>query len=132
MTTINVSNTTSKITRAEAIQYAIDHLENTPQDVRETLEKIYQSFTKKPATVGESKAAKENKELAILVDQYVSSHFDETDPMAINARVIANEVPGVMTTQKVTAVVKYCNNVQRVKSNGRVFYVPGDVEIISE
>ena len=131
MTTININSTKStKITRVEAIDYALNNLENMPQDIQETLEKIRDSFTKKPAKQGESKAAKENKELAARVSEYVKSHFDESDPTKINARDIANNVPGVMTTQKVTAVIKYCDDVQRVKINGRVFYVPADVEIV--
>lgn len=133
MTTINLNSTkTNKVTRVEAIEYAINHLDNMPQDVRETLEKIRDSFSKKPTKQGESKAARENKELAARVSEYVKSHFDETDPTKINAREIANNVQGVMTTQKVTAVMRYCDDVKRIKVNGRVFYVPADVEIIED
>lgn len=133
MTTINVANTTSaKITRAQAMTYAIEHLTDAPQDIIEVLEKIQTSFTKKPATNGPSKTEIENRKLATAMGQYVISHFDENNPGAINARTIADNVMGINTTQKVSAVAKYADDVQRIKINGRVAYVPSSVEVINE
>lgn len=134
MTTINVSNTTSavKITRAQAMAYAIDHLTDAPQDVMDVLTKIQTSFTKKPVSNGPSKTEVENRKLAAAMGQYVVTHFDENDPGAINARTIANNVTGINTTQKVSAVAKYADDVQRIKINGRVAYIPASVEVISE
>lgn len=133
MTTINVANTTSaKITRAQAMAYAIEHLTDAPQDIIEVLEKIQISFTKKPVTNGPSKTEIENRKLAAAMGQYVTSHFDENNPGAINARTIADNVMGINTTQKVSAVAKYADDVQRIKINGRVAYVPSSVEVITE
>ena len=134
MTTINVANTTSaaKITRAQAMAYAIEHLTDAPQDIMDVLEKIQTSFTKKPKASGPSKTEVENRKLAAAMGQYVMSHFNEDDPGAINARTIADNVMGINTTQKVSAVAKYADDVQRIKINGRVAYIPASVEVISE
>lgn len=133
MTTIKLNNTNNnaKMTRAQAVEYAIQHLENAPVEVMDVLNKIHTSFSKKSTTSGPSKAEIQNRELAVLLGQYVRDHFNADDPMGINARVLANEVPGIMTTQKVAAVVKYADDVQRIKNNGRVAYIPSDVEVVS-
>lgn len=128
MTTIK-TNATAKITRAEAINYAMNHLVDAPQDVMEVLGKIHASFTKRPATSGESKTAKENKVLAQAMEQYVLDNFDAEDLEATNAKAISNNVPGITTTQKVTAVAKYCENVKPIRVKGRTFYVPSTVEV---
>lgn len=127
MTTLNTT-TTTKMTRVEAIRYAIEHLQNAPQDVMEVLGKIEASFSKKPA-VTESKAAKENKELAIRMAEYVNKNFDPEDLEATNARSIANNVPGITTTQKVVAVARYADGIKSIKVKGRTFYVPSSVEV---
>lgn len=129
MTTLNTSATATKITRAEAIRYAIQHLENAPQDIMEVLTKIEASFTRKPATATESKAAKENKELAVKMAEYVKTHFNPEDLEATNARSIVNEVPGITTTQKVVAVARYANDIKAIKIKGRTFYVPSSVKV---
>ena len=131
MTTINLNNTkTAKMTRAEAVQYAIDNLNNAPQEVVEVLTKIHQSFTKRPASTGESKTAKENRELAARMTEYVNTHFDPENLDAVNAKSISENVQGIMTTQKVTAVARYCDGLQTIKVKGRTYYVPADVEVI--
>ena len=129
MTTININSTSTKITRAEAIRYAIDHVADMPAEINEVLEKIYESFTKRPASTGESKTAKENKVLAAKMEEFVMANFDADDLEATNAKSIANGVPGITTTQKVTAVAKYCENVKPIKVKGRTFYVPSTVEV---
>lgn len=132
MTTINLTNAkTAKITRAEAVQYAIDHLNDAPKEVQEVLTKIYQSFTKRPANVTESKTAKENKELAVRMTEYVNTHFDPENLDLVNAKAISENVQGIMTTQKVTAVARYCDGLQTIKVKGRTYYVPADVEVIN-
>ena len=128
MTTLNTT-TTNKMTRVEAIRYAINHLEDAPQDVMEVLGKIEASFNKKP-TATESKVAKENKELAVRMAEYVNGHFDPEDLEATNARSIANNVPGITTTQKVVAVARYADGIKTIKVKGRTYYVPADVEVI--
>ena len=131
MTTINLTNAkTAKMTRAEAVQYAIENLNNAPQEVIEVLDKIYQSFTKRPASTGESKAAKENRVLAQGMTEFVINHFDPEDLEATNARSIANNVQGITTTQKVVAVSKYCDGIKTIKVKGRTYYVPADVEVV--
>ena len=129
MTTINVSAQSVKITRKDAIRYAIDHLTDCPQDVMEVLEKIEASFSKRPASTGESKAAKENRELAKAMTEFVMNHFDPEDLEATNAKSISNGVRGITTTQKVTAVARYCEGIKPIKVKGRTFYVPADVEV---
>lgn len=129
MTTINLNNTAAaKITRAEAIRYALDNLTNAPAEVVEVLEKILNSFTKK-ATPTVSKVAEENKRLAVTMTEYVNAHFDPEDLEATNARAIANNVQGITTTQKVVAVARYADGVKTVKVKGRTFYIPADVEV---
>ena len=129
MTTINLNNTAStKITRAEAIRYAIDNMTNPPAEVVEVLEKIYTSFTKK-ATPTVSKVAEENKRLAVAMTEFVNTHFNPEDLEATNARAIANNVQGITTTQKVVAVARYADGVKTVKVKGRTFYIPADVEV---
>lgn len=128
MTTIK-TNTTTKITRAEAVEYAMNHLVDAPQDVMEVLGKIHTSFTKRPASTGESKTAKENKILAQAMEQYVLTNFDAEDLEATNAKSISNNVQGITTTQKVTAVAKYCENIKPIRVKGRTFYVPSTVEV---
>lgn len=131
MTTINLTNAkTAKMTRAEAIQYAIDNLTNAPADVMEVLNKIHQSFTKRPASTGESKTAKENRELAVRLTEYVNSHFDPENLDVTNAKAISENVQGIMTTQKVVAVARYADGVKTIKVKGRTYYVPADVEVI--
>ena len=131
MTTINLNNNkTAKMTRAEAVQYAIDNLTNAPADVMEVLTKIHQSFTKRPTTTSESKTAKENRELAKAMTEYVNTHFDPENLDNVNAKAISENVPGIMTTQKVVAVMRYCDGLQTVKIKGRTYYVPADVEVI--
>lgn len=129
MTTININATATKMTRVEAIEYVLTHMENMPAEVQEILEKMQKSFSKKTKAEGPTKTQKENQELAIALGEYVNKHFDEDEPMAITARVIADNVPGINTPQKVVAVVKYATDVRREKINGKVFYVPADVEI---
>lgn len=131
MTTINLNAAkTARMTRAEAITYAIENLSGAPVEVMETLEKIRDSFTKRPASTGESKTAKENRELAKGMTEYVNTHFDPEDLEATNARSIANNVQGITTTQKVVAVARYADGIKTVKIKGRTFYVPADVEVI--
>lgn len=132
MTTININNTSAaaKITRIEAMDYAIKHLENTaPSEIMEKLQAIRSSFAKRPANVTESKTAKENKELARAMVEFVNSEFDVEEPTKINARYIANNVRGITTTQKVAAVARYTDLV-KFKVSGRVFYAPAGTEII--
>lgn len=129
MTTINVSAQSAKLTRKDAIRYAIDHLTDCPQDVMEVLEKIEASFSKRPTTTGESKTAKENRELAKAMTEFVMNHFDPEDLEATNAKSISNGVMGITTTQKVTAVAKYAEGIKSIKVKGRTFYVPADVEV---
>ena len=132
MTTINVNATANKMTRAEAVRYAIDNMVNPPAEVVEVLEKVYTTFTKRPTNTGESKTAKENKILAERVAEFVNANFDPEDLQATNAKAIANSVQGITTTQKVVAVVKYTDAVKPIKVKGRTYYVPADVEVISE
>ena len=130
MTTINISNTnaSAKITRVDALNYAIEHLTNAPVDVTEKLQAIRDSFAKRPATATESKAAKENKALAVAMVEFVNREFDANEPMKVNARYVANHVHGITTTQKVAAVARYTDLV-KFKVNGRVFYAPAGTEI---
>lgn len=130
MATIKINNTnnTAKITRVDAMDYAIQHLNDAPTDVMDKLQSIRDSFTKRPTGTTESKAAKENKALAAALVEFVNSEFDETDPTKINARYIANNVRGITTTQKVAAVARYANIV-KFKHQGRVFYAPAGTEI---
>ena len=129
MTTINLNNTAStKITRADAIRYALDNMTNPPAEVVEVLEKILNSFTKK-ATPTVSKVAEENKRLAVAMTEFVVNHFDPEDLEATNARSIANNVQGITTTQKVVAVARFADGVKTVKVKGRTFYIPADVEV---
>lgn len=126
MTTINAAATT-KVTRVEAIRYAIEHLNNAPADVMEVLEKVEKSFSRKPAATGESKVARENRELAKAMAAYVLDHFNPEDLEATNARAIANNVQGITSTQKVVAVARYADGIKTIKIKGRSFYVPADV-----
>lgn len=129
MTTINLNNTAAaKITRADAVRYALDNMVNPPAEVVEVLEKILNSFTKKAAPTV-SKAAEENKRLAVAMTEFVNSHFDPEDLEATNARSIANNVQGITTTQKVVAVARFADGVKTVKVKGRTFYIPADVEV---
>lgn len=130
MATINVNATANKVTRAEAVRYALDNLNNAPTEVVEVLEKVYKTFTKRPATTGETKTAKENKVLAERVAEFVNANFNPDDLAATNAKAIAENVPGITTTQKVVAVVKYTDAVKPVKVKGRTFYVPADTEVV--
>lgn len=131
MTTINLTNAkTAKMTRAEAIQYAIENLTNAPVEVIEVLTKIHSSFTKRPASIGESKTAKENRELAVRLTDYVNNHFDPENLDAVNAKAISENVQGIMTTQKVVAVARYADGIKTIKVKGRTYYVPADVEVI--
>lgn len=130
MTTIKINNTnnTAKITRVDAMDYAINHLTDAPVDVMDKLQSIRDSFAKRPAASTESKAAKENKALAAALVEFVNREFDEADPTKINARYIANHVRGITTTQKVAAVARYAD-VVKFKYQGRVFYAPAGTEI---
>lgn len=129
MTTINVSNNTAKLTRAEAINWVLTNVDEMPVEVRGVLEKIYSSFTKKIAKEGPTKTELANRELAVAVTEYVNKNFNEDDPMALTAKVISDNVPGIATSQKAVAVVKYAN-IQRIKNNGKTAYAPIDVEIV--
>lgn len=133
MTTINLTttNNNARITRVDALDYAINHLTNAPADVMEKLTAIRDSFTKRPASATESKAAKENKALAAALVDFVSREFDPTDPTKINARYIADNVRGIVTTQKVAAVARYAD-VVKFKVNGRVYYAPAGTEIVTD
>lgn len=130
MATIKINNTnnTAKITRVDAMDYAINHLTDAPVDVMDKLQSIRDSFAKRPAASTESKAAKENKALAAALVEFVNREFDEADPTKINARYIANHVRGITTTQKVAAVARYAD-VVKFKYQGRVFYAPAGTEI---
>lgn len=130
MTTIKINNTNNnvKLTRVDAMNYAIEHLTDAPQDVMDKLQAIRDSFAKRPSGTTESKAAKENKALAAALVDFVNREFDENDPMKINARYIANSVRGITTTQKVAAVARYADIV-KFKHQGRVFYAPAGTEI---
>lgn len=128
MTTINITNAaTARITRVEAMDYAIANLTNAPADVMDKLQSIRDSFAKRPAAT-ESKVARENKALAVAMTDFVARSFDPSDPMAINARCIADNVPGIVTTQKVAAVARYAD-VVKFKVNGRTYYAPAGTEI---
>lgn len=131
-TTINLNKTAAKMTRAQAMDYVLDNMGNAPAEVLDVLIKIRNSFTKKTKAEGPTKAQLENMELAKALGEYVNTHFNEDEPMAITAKVISDNVAGIATTQKVTAVVKYAEDVKRVKANGKVAYVPADVEIVTE
>lgn len=131
MATIKLNNTNNntRITRVDAMNYAIEHLVDAPADVMDKLTAIRDSFAKRPsASATESKAARENKALAIALTEFVNREFDVEDPMKINARYIANNVRGITTTQKVAAVARYAD-VVKFKVNGRVFYAPAGTEI---
>lgn len=130
MTTIklNANANATKLTRVDAMNYAIEHLTDAPTDVMDKLQAIRDSFTKRPSGTTESKAAKENKALAAALVDFVNHEFDENDPMKINARYIANNVRGITTTQKVAAVARYADIV-KFKHQGRVFYAPAGTEI---
>lgn len=128
MTTINMNTAAAKITRADAIRYALDNLVDAPVEVTEVLEKILNSFTKK-ATPTVSKIAEENKRLAVAMTEYVKANFDPEDLEATNARSIANNVQGITTTQKVVAVARYADGVKTIKIKGRTFYIPAEVEV---
>lgn len=133
MTTINLTNTsnTARVTRVDAMDYALAHLTNAPADVMDKLTAIRDSFAKRPTNTTESKAAKENKALASRLVEFVTREFDPTDPTKINARYIANNVPGIITTQKVAAVARYAD-VVKFKHQGRVFYAPAGVEVVTD
>lgn len=128
MTTINTTAAV-KITRAEAIRYAIENLPECPQDVMAVLVKIEESFTRKPDTT-ESRTAKENRELGKLVTAFVLENFDPEDLEATNARSIMNHVQGINSTQKAVAVARQAEGIKSIKVKGRAFYVPADVEVI--
>ena len=134
MTTINLTNkNNNKVTRVDALNYAIEHLNDAPADVMEKLAAIRDSFNTKPARVGESKTAKENKMLAVALVEYVRGAFDESDPLAINSKAISNNVPGITTTQKAVAVANVAitsGEIVKFKANGRTYYAPAGVEII--
>lgn len=132
MTTININTNTAKMTRAQALDWVLENVTDAPQDVIEVLTKVRNSFTKKPKTEGPTKAQVENMALAENLTTWVNDHFNEDEPMAITAKVIADNVNGINTTQKVTAVVKYATGVARHKANGKVFYTPADVEITED
>lgn len=125
---LNANATANKVTRVDAMDYAISNLTNAPADVMDKLQAIRDSFVKRPTGATESKAARENKALAAALVEFVNSEFDETDPTKINARYIANNVRGITTTQKVAAVARYAN-VVKFKHQGRVFYAPAGTEI---
>lgn len=129
MTTIKLNNNNSvKVTRLDAMDYVINHLNDAPVDVMEKLQSIRDSFAKRPNGTTESKAARENKALAIALTEFVNREFDIDDPMKLNARYIANNVRGITTTQKCAAVARYAD-VVKFKVNGRVFYAPAGTEI---
>lgn len=125
---LNASATANKLTRLDAMNYAIDHLTNAPTDVMDKLQSIRDSFAKRPTGTTESKAARENKTLAVALTDFVNREFDIDDPMKLNARYIANNVRGITTTQKCAAVARYAD-VVKFKVNGRVFYAPAGTEI---
>lgn len=125
---LNANATANKVTRVDAMDYAISNLTNAPADVMDKLQAIRDSFVKRPTGATESKAARENKALAAALVEFVNREFDETDPTKINARYIANNVRGITTTQKVAAVARYAN-VVKFKHQGRVFYAPAGTEI---
>lgn len=132
MTTINLTNNNNaRITRIDALDYAIEHLTDAPTDVMEKLTAIRDSFAKRPANATESKAAKENKTLAAALVEFVGREFDPTDPTKINARYIADNVRGIVTTQKVTAVARYTDLV-KFRVNGRTYYAPAGTEIVTD
>lgn len=130
MATIKLQNTNSaaRITRMDAMDYAIAHLVDAPADVMGKLQGIRDSFAKRPSGTTESKAAKENRALAARLVEFVNSEFDIDEPTKLNARYIANNVPGILTTQKVAAVARYAD-VVKFKYQGRVFYAPAGTEI---
>ena len=125
---LNANATANKVTRVDAMDYAIQHLNDAPADVMDKLQAIRDSFVKRPTGATESKAARENKALAAALVEFVNNEFDETDPTKINARYIANNVRGITTTQKVAAVARYAD-VVKFKHQGRVFYAPAGTEI---
>lgn len=132
MTTINTNTNNTKITRAEAMDYAIAHLNNVPVEIMDKLVSIRDSFTKKP-TATESKVAKENKMLAVQVARWVAENFNETDPTFINSKAIANAFPSIATTQKAVAVLNHAladGSVIKFQLRGRTYYAPKGVEII--
>lgn len=131
MTTINVNTTANKMTRAEAVDWVLNNVNDMPTEVREVLDKIYTSFTKKTVKEGPTKAELANRELAIALTEYVNTHFNADEPMTLTAKVISDNVPGIPTPQKAVAVVKYAD-VQRIKAHGKTAYAPTDVEIMSE
>lgn len=134
MTTINLNNSNARITRVDALNYAIEHLNDAPADVMEKLAAIRDSFNKKPARASESKTAKENKALAVALAEYVKGAFDEADPLAINSKAISNNVAGITTTQKAVAVANVAitnGEIVKFKANGRTYYAPAGVEIIA-
>lgn len=133
MTTINLTNTNAaRITRVDALNYAIEHLNNAPTDVMDKLTAIRDSFNKKPAATI-SKVAQENTRLAVEVAQWINANFSEADPTAINSKAIANAFPAISTTQKAVSVMNYVINngdAIKFKANGRTYYAPAGTEII--
>lgn len=132
MATITLTNNTARVTRVDAMNYAIAHLTDAPADVMEKLTAIRDSFNRKPSAATTSKTAKENKVLAQAVAAYVASAWDESEPMAINARAIVSAIPSITTTQKAVAVANMAvSNGEMVKfaHKGRTYYAPAGTVI---
>lgn len=136
MTTINLTNTNAaRITRVDALNYAIEHLTDAPADVMDKLTAIRDSFSKKPATTGESKTARENKLLAVELVKFVNENFNPEDFAATNSKAISNAVTGITTTQKAVAVANVAianGELVKFKANGRTYYAPAGTEIVTE
>ena len=89
-----MANTT--ITRAQALQFAIDHIDN--DEVKDVLGKMLAQVTK-PRKAAVSKARKVNENLAQKVYDLASDEVTTKD-------VVAMGLPEVTTTQKAAAVLR--------------------------
>lgn len=100
-----MTNAKNTVTQAAAIRFLIDHADkNTPAEVIAAAEKLYTAKTKKRAyTKTESKAARENKELAVAMLELIAANPDEL----INTVWLNDHMndPRVRTPQKARAVV---------------------------
>lgn len=88
------------ITRAQALQFAIDNIDN--DEVKDVLGKMLAQVTK-PRKAAVSKARKANENLAKKVAELIADNHDT----AITTKdVVALGIPEIATTQKAAAVLR--------------------------
>ena len=93
---------TEKMTNAKALAFVLENFE-LPADVKEKIQNIYNSTTKKSASKKPSKNAEENKALGVIVTDILAN---ASEPMTITDMQNASAELKALSNQKVTAVVR--------------------------